>query len=93
VTVRCSERCTLSVRLTAAAATARRFGLTGTATLARTDARISSAGARTVVLRPSAGVRRRLARAKTVRLAVSTEATDAAGNRRARAAGITLRAR
>src|SRR6185295_15351894 len=74
--VRGSDRCTLRLRLTAGGAAARRLGLSGA--LARASARIASAGARTVALRPSAGMRRRLARAGTVRLIASAEATDAA---------------
>src|SRR6185295_14246929 len=41
VTVRCSERCTLRLRLTAGGASARRLGLSGA--LARASARIASA--------------------------------------------------
>jgi hypothetical protein len=87
VRLRCSERCGLRVRLVVDGSTARRAGLnrTGRAvTLARTDARIASAGALTRSLRPAPSARRRLLSARSIRLTISAEASDASGNRRVR---------
>jgi subtilisin family serine protease len=92
VTARCSERCTLRLTLVADRATARRLSLTSTI-LARGEAHTPTAGAMTRVLRLSATARRRFARARTraVRLKLTAQATDPAGNRQSRSAALTLR--
>jgi subtilisin family serine protease len=92
VTARCSERCALRLGLVVDRATGRRLRLTSTV-LARGEAHISTAGAIDRVVRLSATSRRRLARARTVRVTVTAQATDRAGNRRTRSAALTLRAR
>jgi subtilisin family serine protease len=91
VTARCSERCTVRLTLVGDRATARRLRLTSKV-LALGEAHISTAGAMTRILRLSATARRRFARVRTVRLKLTAQATDPAGNRRTRSVALTLRA-
>lgn len=93
--LRCSERCTIRSELVVSGATARRLGLSRAGrqvVVARMQGRILRAGSLTTRLRPSAGARRRLARAAPVTLTIRAIATDPAGNRRARTARTVLRA-
>jgi subtilisin family serine protease len=94
VTARCSERCTVRLTLVADAATARRLGLArgGRAvTVARGEAHTTADAAVTRTLRLAVAARRHIAHARTVRLRLTAQANDAAGNRRTRTATVTLR--
>ena len=81
--VSCSEPCRLDARVLIAGRLAKRLGLSrgGTVTAGRT-VRGPAAGTRTVTIRVTSAVRRRLAGAKSVLVQVRLVATDAAGNAR-----------
>ncbi|MDQ3609213.1 MAG: hypothetical protein M3459_09970, partial [Actinomycetota bacterium] len=92
--VRCSEACRLSIQVTLPAQTARRLGfgrVTRPVALARTTATTTRAGTVTRRLRLSTTERRRLNRARSVRLTVRVRATDPAGNVRNRITRVSLR--
>lgn len=82
---------TLKVTLVAPHATARRLRLGRRAVVIGTLTRSLKAGRTTVTVRPRAKARRALRRVRSARLRVAIVATDAAGNRRSRAATVTLR--
>jgi len=93
-TVRCSEACRLKIEVTLPAQTARRLGfgrVTRPLVLARTTATRSRAGSVTRNLALSKSERRRLNRARSVRLTVRVRATDPAGNARNHLTRVSLR--
>jgi subtilisin family serine protease len=78
----CSEACSIRHTLVLSARSARRLGIRGAATLVvgKATGRMSRAGSVTVRLRLTASARRRLRRARHLRLALRTRAVDRAGN-------------
>ncbi|WP_354697419.1 hypothetical protein DSM112329_03046 [Paraconexibacter sp. AEG42_29] len=74
VTTKCTTGCTVSVKLTVDAATQRRYKLRSR-TLGSATAKLTKTGSKTVRVRPSALIRKRLAKAKT--LVVTVAATQA----------------
>ena len=96
VRLRCSERCGVRLRLVVDGPTAKRIGLSRSGravTVARGQARISSAGALTHSLRPAVTARPRLLRSASIRLTIRAEATDPSGNRRIRSTRTLLAGR
>jgi subtilisin family serine protease len=96
VRLRCSERCGVRLRLVVDGPTAKRIGLSRSGhavTVARGEARISSAGALTRSLRPAVSARARLLRSASIRLTIRAEATDPSGNRRIRSTRTLLAGR
>ncbi len=94
--VSCSEACRTVAELTLPAEAARRLGfgrVTRPVVLARTSATRSRAGTFARNLRLSATERRRLSRARSVRLHVRVRATDPAGNTSNRLTRLSLRGR
>jgi len=87
-TVTCSEACRLSASLTLDATTARKLGLRSRR-IAFASATVTGAGARVIVLRPTATVRARLRGGGHATLLVT--ARDAAGHVRTRSQEVTLR--
>ncbi|MEA2284639.1 MAG: serine protease [Solirubrobacteraceae bacterium] len=96
VRLRCSERCGVRLRLVIDGPIAKRIGLSRSGrpvTVARGQARISSAGALTRSLRPAVSARPRLLRSASIRLTIRAEATDPSGNRRIRSTRTLLAGR
>jgi len=92
--MRCSEACRVRAVLTLPAADARRLGfgrVTRPVVLARTTATRASAGTFARNLRLSATERRRLGRARSLRLHVRVRAEDPAGNAGNRLVRLSLR--
>ena len=81
--LRCSESCTVHVRVLLAARLARRLGLKsdGALTVGTIDAFVRGGSARSVVVRVNRTGRRALERLSGVRFSIHATATDAAGNR------------
>ncbi|HEX2103092.1 MAG TPA: S8 family peptidase [Solirubrobacteraceae bacterium] len=89
----CSERCTVRVAVTVDARTAKRLGLSKRAAKVRVatgTATIAKGTRKSVTVRFTAKAKRVLRRTRRVRTAVRVTATDAAGNARTRARGLTL---
>jgi len=80
VTVGCSEPCAFKIDL-----------LRGRTRLARTDARVTAAGARTVVVKLRPRARRTLRRTRTAKLTLRVRARDPAGNARTATGSLTLK--
>jgi subtilisin family serine protease len=97
--VRCSEACRIRVDTYVGRRTARRFGISTRGSRKRIgsgSARLTATGTKTVVVRLSRAVARRLGRAArrgrpSVRLQLRTRATDLAGNRRNATRTVRLR--
>ena len=80
VTVGCSEPCKLEIDL-----------LRGRARLAHASARLTTAGARTVVVKLGPRARRALRRMRTAKLTLKVRGRDAAGNARTATRSLTLK--
>ena len=88
----CSEGCRLSARVLVGAGTARRLELTRTlraVTVGRASSSLTTAGA-TLRIKFSAHAKRRLRRARSLRVTIRVVARDATGNARHRDRKITL---
>jgi hypothetical protein len=87
----CGEPCTARLRLLVATRLARRLGIASSIVVGRGSARLTAPGSRRVRVRFSEKARRKLAPARSVRLALRAAITDAAGNRRTFTRRVTLR--
>jgi subtilisin-like proprotein convertase family protein len=90
VRVTCGEPCTARLRLLVAARTARRLGIARSAVVGRASAQLAAPGSRRVRVHFSDRTRRKLARARSLRLVVRAVITDVAGNRRTLSRTVTL---
>ena len=89
VTTTASERASVAVVLRVDARTAKKLHLSSR-TIAAGTATVTASGAKKVTVKASAKVKRALRRVRRLKVALSTTATDAAGNARTRSGALTL---
>jgi hypothetical protein len=91
VTIGCSETCVASVKLTVAKKLAKKLGIASADVTLGSAKKTLGAGKRKLYVKLGAKARKRLKKARSVRLKLVLRATDAAGNAATRARTLTLK--